>query len=115
MPGLQVYHNGWQDVRPVKGALTINIGDLLQVWSNDRFKAPLHRVRASSVSDRYSIVFFLNPAMDCIVKPLPSAINSEDNPQYRPFSWREFRELRAQGDYGDYGKEVQIRHYRAQT
>ena len=112
--GLQIYHDGWHDISPVKGALTINIGDMLQVWSNDRFKAPLHRVRASSESDRYSIVFFLNPAMDCVVKPLPSAINSSDNPHYRPFSWREFRELRAQGDYGDYGEEVQIRHYRAE-
>ncbi|MCX2975735.1 isopenicillin N synthase family dioxygenase [Candidatus Marimicrobium litorale] len=113
--GLQIYHDGWHDVSPVKGALTINIGDMLQVWSNDRFKAPLHRVRASSGSDRYSIVFFLNPAMDCVVTPLPSAINSRDKPHYRRLSWREFRELRAQGDYGDYGEEVQIKHYRTET
>ena len=113
--GLQIYRDGWHDVSPVTGALTINIGDMLQVWSNDRFKAPLHRVRASSESDRYSIVFFLNPAMDCVVTPLSSAINNRDKPHYRPFSWREFRELRAQGDYGDYGEEVQIRHYRTET
>ena len=113
--GLQIYHNGWQDVNPVKDALTINIGDMLQVWSNDRFKAPLHRVRASSGNDRYSIVFFLNPAMECVVEPLASAVKAGDYPHYRALPWEEFRELRAQGDYGDYGEEIQITHYRSNS
>ena len=44
--GLEVYHGDeWIPVPPLAGALVINIGDLMQVWSNDRYKAPLHRVR----------------------------------------------------------------------
>jgi len=110
--GLQVYRDGWQDVTPLSGALTVNIGDMLQVWSNDRFPAPLHRVRASEDRERYSIAYFLNPARDCVVKPLVSSVAAGDRPHYRPVPWSEFRDLRAQGDYGDYGEEVQIAHYR---
>src|SRR5262245_29839781 len=35
-------------VEPVPGALTVNLGDMLQVWSNDRYKSPIHRVIASA-------------------------------------------------------------------
>jgi 2,4-dihydroxy-1,4-benzoxazin-3-one-glucoside dioxygenase len=36
----------WVDVPPVPGALVVNIGDLLQLVSNDRFKSVEHRVLA---------------------------------------------------------------------
>jgi len=110
--GLQAYHNGWRDVAPVPGALTVNLGDMLQVWSNDRFRAPLHRVRASVDRDRYSIAFFMNPARECVVEPLLPPVVTSARPHYRAVPWSEFRDLRAQGDYGDYGEEVQIAHYR---
>ena len=110
--GLQMYRDGWRDVTPREGALTVNIGDMFQVWSNDRFRAPLHRVLASRDRDRYSIAYFLNPARDCVVEPLSTAVGAGDQPHYRALPWAEFRDLRAQGDYGDYGEEVQIEHYR---
>ena len=41
---LQVLHDGaWVLVEPSAGALVVNLGDMLQVWSNDRYEAPLHR------------------------------------------------------------------------
>ncbi|KAM0985429.1 hypothetical protein ACFX13_012918 [Malus domestica] len=43
--GLQVLHQSkWVDVPPVPGALVVNIGDLQQLISNDRFKSVKHRV-----------------------------------------------------------------------
>ncbi|GLT61828.1 hypothetical protein SLA2020_345080 [Shorea laevis] len=45
--GLQVLHqNLWIDVPPALGALVINIGDLLQLISNDNFISVEHRVLA---------------------------------------------------------------------
>ncbi|KAL9658941.1 hypothetical protein QQ045_000005 [Rhodiola kirilowii] len=42
--GLQVLHNDyWIDVQPIQDALTVNIGDLLQIVSNDKFKSNVHR------------------------------------------------------------------------
>ncbi|KAF8708854.1 hypothetical protein HU200_030245 [Digitaria exilis] len=34
----------WVDVPPVTGALAVNVGDLLELVSNDRFKSAEHRV-----------------------------------------------------------------------
>ena len=111
--GLQVLRDrSWVDVTPVAGALTINIGDMLQVWSNDRYRAPLHRVRASSEIARYSAAYFCNPDYSTIVTPLATAVSAVQAPHYKPISWAEFRRMRAMGDYGDFGEEIQISHFR---
>ncbi|TKY68838.1 1-aminocyclopropane-1-carboxylate oxidase-like 1 [Spatholobus suberectus] len=48
--GLQVrYHDKWIDINPVPGALVVNIGDLLQLITNDRFKSAEQRVLANHV------------------------------------------------------------------
>ena len=73
--GLQVLrHERWCDVGPVPGTLTINIGDMLQVWSNDRYRAPLHRVRASGDRARFSAAYFLNPDYNTVVAPLATTV-----------------------------------------
>jgi isopenicillin N synthase-like dioxygenase len=111
--GLQVRHDGgWSLVEPRSDALVVNIGDIVQVWSNDRYRAPLHRVLASRDKDRYSAPFFFNPSYDTIYRPLVSNCNPERPPRYRPIQWGEFRARRAAGDYADLGEEVQIAHYR---
>jgi isopenicillin N synthase-like dioxygenase len=111
--GLQVAsQDQWFDIYPVPGTLTINIGDMVQVWSNDCYTAPLHRVRRSSEKERYSIAYFLNPTYASAVSPLPPVVSVSRPARYKPINWGEFRSRRAEGDYGDYGEEVQISHYR---
>jgi isopenicillin N synthase-like dioxygenase len=105
--GLQVHHQGhWHDVEPIPGAFTINIGDMVQVWSNDLYRAPPHRVLASEGAERISIPFFYNPAYSAEIRPLIGT------PHYRPLNWGEFRRRRADGDFADYGTEVQISDWR---
>lgn len=108
VPGLQVYRDGlWYNVPPIGGAFTINIGDMVQVWSNDRYKAALHRVRAMTDRDRYSIPYFYNPSYTADIAPL-----GQDAPHYRPINWGDYRRRRADGDFASYGAEVQISDYR---
>jgi len=112
-PGLEVFREGhWHLVEPRSDALVINIGDIVQVWSNDRYRAALHRVRASADHARYSAPFFFNPSYETRYAPLPTTIGPHAPARYRPIRWGEFRALRAAGDYQDYGEEVQIDHYR---
>lgn len=112
-PGLQVRtEDGWIDVPPIPGALVVNIGDMMQVWSNDRYRSPLHRVVVHREADRFSAPFFFNPSYAAECAPLPELVAIDGGPRYRPISWGEFRFLRSTGDYGDYGEEVQIEHYR---
>jgi len=40
----QTPNGAYVDVPPVKGAIVINAGDLLQIWSNDVIKSTFHRV-----------------------------------------------------------------------
>jgi isopenicillin N synthase-like dioxygenase len=95
----------WVPVKAVRGALTINTGDMLQVFSNNRFKAPEHRVRRSVQRERFSAPFFYNPSYDTNVAPLPV---TGSPPLYKPINWGVFRSNRFKGDYQDHGLETQI-------
>jgi isopenicillin N synthase-like dioxygenase len=111
--GLQVYHQDfWHDVRPVDGAMVVNTGDMMQVWSNDIYRAAIHRVLAMQQEERFSIPFFFNPAAGTTVEPLPTTVTSERPRRYRAIGWAEFRGQRTDGDYADYGPEIQISQYR---
>ena len=111
-PGLEVFRKGaWWPVEPHRNALVVNIGDIAQVWSNDRYEAPLHRALANANAERTSVAFFLNPAYSTEYAPLPSTISARRPPRYRPINWREFRARRTAGDYANYGEYIQISHY----
>lgn len=112
-PGLEVFRDGrWYPVQPRKDAIVINIGDIIQVWSNDQYRAALHRVITNPLEDRYSVPFFLSPSFDTTYEPLPTTVRGDHPARYRAITWREFRTLRAAGDYEDIGEEIQIAHYR---
>ena len=111
--GLQVFRDGlWYNVAPTPGAFVINTGDMMQVWSNDMYRAAVHRVLAMDSRDRFSIPFFFNPTAETRVCPLPSVVSKERPARYRTIEWAEFRGKRTDGDYADYGPEVQIAQYR---
>ncbi|PIN23100.1 Iron/ascorbate family oxidoreductase [Handroanthus impetiginosus] len=92
--GLQVHHdNNWVDVHPIPGALLANIGDLLQLITNDKFKSVEHRVLARSTGTRVSVACFFYPSTQQMIKaygPIKELL-SEDNPAlYREVNYIEF-------------------------
>ncbi|MFV2008053.1 MAG: isopenicillin N synthase family dioxygenase [Longimicrobiales bacterium] len=109
--GLQVLAGGdWIDVTPTPGAFVINVGDMMQVWSNDRYEANLHRVRPTKNRARYSIPCFFNPSYGTDYAPLTS--DPDNPPHYHAINWGEFRQARTDGDYADFGREIQIADFR---
>ena len=64
--GLQVEHDGdWIEVPSVPGSFVVNIGEMLELATGGYLKATLHRVVLPQLdSDRISIPFFFNPALD---------------------------------------------------
>jgi isopenicillin N synthase-like dioxygenase len=112
-PGLEVLHEGsWHLVEPRRDALVVNIGDIVQVWSNDQYRAALHRGLVAADAERFSAPFFFNPAYSAEYAPLPSTVDDMHPPRYRPIRWGEFRARRAAGDYADHGEYAQIGDYR---
>jgi isopenicillin N synthase-like dioxygenase len=111
--GLQVHKNGvWHNILPADGALVINTGDMMQVLSNDLYRAPVHRVLAMDECDRLSVPFFLNPSASAVIEPVSTAITAERPAYYSSILWSDFRRRRSDGDYANYGTEVQISQYR---
>lgn len=52
--------------------LTVNIGDLMELWSGGYFVSTPHKVVNSSGAERYSFPYFAVPRFDTVVKPLKS-------------------------------------------
>uniref|UniRef100_A0A0E0M089 Fe2OG dioxygenase domain-containing protein n=1 Tax=Oryza punctata TaxID=4537 RepID=A0A0E0M089_ORYPU len=71
-PGLQVSKDGrWHPVRPLPGALIINVGETLEVLTNGHYKSVFHRVVVDTKRSRVTIVVFQDACIDGVVKPLP--------------------------------------------
>ncbi|KAH9721152.1 diox n domain-containing protein-related [Citrus sinensis] len=87
VPGLQVCREKfnqprlWEDVPNIKGALIVNIGDMMERWTNCLFRSTLHRVMSSG-QERYSAAFFLDPNGDCVVECLESCCSESNPPKY---------------------------------
>ena len=71
-PGLEVLNGAgeWIDVPPVPGTFVVNIGDMLELWTNGAYVATSHRVRKVK-EERYSFPLFFNVDYHTEVKPLP--------------------------------------------
>ncbi|CAN6214936.1 unnamed protein product [Urochloa humidicola] len=97
--GLQVFLDhagGWVDVPPVPDALIINVGDLLQLVSNGRFRSVEHRVLANKSSTgeaRVSVAAFVDVGRDRSVRrygPIEEILTSGNPPMYRSVTVDDF-------------------------
>ncbi|XP_076909407.1 1-aminocyclopropane-1-carboxylate oxidase homolog 1-like [Bidens hawaiensis] len=85
--GLQILHqNQWIDVPPTPGALVINIGDLLQMITNDKLKSVEHRVLANVKGPRVSVACFFSTSLAASTKvygPIKELVSDENPARYR--------------------------------
>lgn len=77
--------NVWIHIPPVKGALVINIGDALQIMSNDKYKSVEHCMIANGSHNRVSVPIFLHPKTTSVIGPLKEVLQNGENQFTRKF------------------------------
>jgi isopenicillin N synthase-like dioxygenase len=95
--GLQVRNSvgDWIDVPSKQGALVVNIGEIMQRWTDDRYVATVHRVsRTPGQTDRYSIPFFFDPNYDAVIECVPSCMPMSGTPKYSPIKAGDYLTMR---------------------
>ncbi|KAK4772410.1 hypothetical protein SAY86_014185 [Trapa natans] len=87
--GLQVFAYGrWQAVKPRHNAFVVNIGDTFMAMSNGLYKSCLHRAVVNRERERKSLVYFVSPREDKVVRPPPDLLLREGAiRQYPDFTW----------------------------
>jgi isopenicillin N synthase-like dioxygenase len=83
--GLQVRNRSgqWIDAPPLPDTFVINIGDMLERWSNDLFVSTPHRVVNASGRERYSIPVFYDPDFETVVECLPNCSGPDNPPRHK--------------------------------
>ncbi|KAI1129034.1 Clavaminate synthase-like protein [Nemania abortiva] len=83
---------------PHEGALVLNVGDMLQRFTNDHFISAVHQVSVpsqgvvndSGIPARYSIPFFVMPGSTHTIRTLPNFITAEHPRKYEPVVFDEY-------------------------
>lgn len=82
---IQSKNGEWVVAPPLEDSFVVNIGDILQYWSNGRYSSTQHRVINRYGVDRYSIPYFVNPGVDVTI----SALDGSDS--FTPFSYADYQ------------------------
>ncbi|MEU5214582.1 2-oxoglutarate and iron-dependent oxygenase domain-containing protein [Streptomyces sp. NPDC020807] len=84
--GLEVRNaeGDWIPAPHIPGTFLVNIGQMMQRWTNDRYRATWHRVQLPGAVDRYSIPFFFEPRYGAVIEPLDVCCDADNPPRYEP-------------------------------
>jgi len=79
----------WVAVPNLPGAFIVNIGDLMALWTNDRWVSTLHRVvnpsaDSSGSTRRQSFAFFHQPNWSAEISCIPTCLAAGERPKYAP-------------------------------
>lgn len=84
--GLQVMSQDdkWIDVPVDHAVFVVNVGDMLEAWSNGILRSTPHRVVNQS-AERYSLPYFVAANYDTLIKPFPNLVDQNTPSMYEPF------------------------------
>ncbi len=84
--GLQVMttEDRWVDVPVDHRAYVVNIGDMLEAWTNGRLRSTPHRV-LNLRPERFSMPYFVAANYDTMIRPFPELVKQDEQEKYVPF------------------------------
>ncbi|KAG1648217.1 2-oxoglutarate-Fe(II) type oxidoreductase [Nymphon striatum] len=85
--GLQVMtqENTWIDVPVDPDVLIVNIGDMMEAWTNGVFRSTPHRVLNLS-AERFSLPYFVATNHDTLIEPFAQLVRPDRPSRYDPFA-----------------------------
>ncbi|CAI9095460.1 OLC1v1031414C1 [Oldenlandia corymbosa var. corymbosa] len=88
--GLQIRHNGkWVPVKPLPGAIIVNIGDALEIMSNGEYRSIEHRAVVNPEKERMSIAAFHTPDFAATIGPLSNLVK-ENGAKYKTVKYADY-------------------------
>ncbi len=84
--GLQVMNQDdrWIDIPVDPKVLVVNVGDMLEAWSNGLLRSTPHRVLNLS-PERFSLPYFVATNHDTLIKPFEQLVRADQQTKYEPF------------------------------
>uniref|UniRef100_A0A7N0T8G5 Fe2OG dioxygenase domain-containing protein n=1 Tax=Kalanchoe fedtschenkoi TaxID=63787 RepID=A0A7N0T8G5_KALFE len=101
---LQSEKGRWVTVPPTEGALVVNLGDLMHILSNGRFRSVLHRALVNGSEHRISVAYFYGSPKGVEVKPAVNLVGEGTSPMYGPVTWKDYLGLK--GRHGQKALEM---------
>ncbi|KAL0358947.1 UNVERIFIED_CONTAM: Gibberellin 20-oxidase-like protein [Sesamum angustifolium] len=104
--GLQVRskEGQWMDINPHENTLIVNIGDLMQAWSNGEFRSSEHRVLLRKKVNRFSVAFFWCFEDDKVICAPKEVVGEGNLRLYKPFVCADYVKFRENNEEGKFEK-----------
>ena len=90
--GLQARNSAgeWIDVTPKAGTLVVNVGNVLERWTNDVYRSTLHRALHIGNDPRVSAAFFVYPDATTVVHCIDTCQSPGNPPRYEDVTTAEY-------------------------
>ena len=89
LSGLEILNRQkeWVPVKPCKPDIIVNLGDLMERWTNGHWVSTLHRVNLPDTNNnknhsRMSLAFFQQPDWDARIECLPTCVSPGETAKY---------------------------------
>lgn len=104
--GLQMKSSegNWADVSPCEGTLVVNIGDMLQAWSNEKLRSCQHRVVLKKLVNRFSLAFFWCFENEKVILAPDEVVEEGEARFYKPFVCSDYLKFRESNEKGKFEK-----------
>ena len=74
------------DATPMEGGILVNIGLMLENWTNGLLRATRHRILRPMREERVSVIYFPVPGDDVVIEPIRRLKPETDPSLYGPIS-----------------------------
>jgi isopenicillin N synthase-like dioxygenase len=90
--GLQARNSAgeWIEVTPKDETFVVNVGNLLERWTNDLYKSTLHRALHVGNDPRISAALFVYPDADTVVRCIHTCQGPDNPPRYEQVTTAEY-------------------------